>query len=330
MATETAWDATLVRLDEHRLMGLAYAVLARAQLIDVVPPSVRRKLWMQFELARARCEALFRALRELADALAAKGVQPIVCKGVLLAREYYPESGARYMNDLDLWVDASEESACLSVLDELGYTRRANAHSPKEAPFENRKGVVVDLHTRMELFESQAGGVRATTQALPGTNLRVFEPHALLAHLCAHLGGHERDTGPMLCWFFDIAYVLNQHGAVLDLARLRTRMPSDACYRAFLRIVVTAMSSFGFQPSAALASEVRDVAPYPLEALLRLRRTALFGVGRARGWATLAVTVLGLRDPKGRIPPTWQELSCWSRDRRAWGSSRFWRRVAGE
>jgi hypothetical protein len=311
-------------------MGLAFAVLSRAQLVERIPVGVRRKLWMQFELARARFEGLWRALQEIARGMGARGVNPIVCKGVLLARDYYPEAGERYMNDIDLWVDVSEEPSCLAVLEELGYARRSFARDLKEAPFQSRQGMLVDLHTRMELFEGQSGGVRATTRPLPGTTLRVFEPHALLAHLCAHLGGHERDTGPMLCWFFDVAYVLRKHGDTLDLRQLRSRMPSDACYQAFLRIVATLKDSFGFTPPEALAQVAHGVPSYPLQTLLRLRRIALFGTGHARGWATLAVTVLGLRDPKGRVRPRWSELACWSRDRRAWGTARFWRSVAGE
>jgi hypothetical protein len=70
---------------------------------------------------RLRMAMLTTETTHLATALAARGVQATMLKGLHTAHGYFPAAGARPVSDIDLLVDPADEPVAAGVLAELGY-----------------------------------------------------------------------------------------------------------------------------------------------------------------------------------------------------------------
>jgi hypothetical protein len=241
------------------------------------------------------------------------GIQPVACKGIVLQSDYYPDPGMRFMQDLDLWIPGDFRLACESVLVQLGF-RPLPRHLPDGGNYRNSAGVTIDLHWRMRLFEGAAGGFESLTVEAPSGGYRVFEPHALLTHLCVHMIGHYPDTGPMLCWLLDLGFVLRKVGGQIDTERLQAMMPSARHWLTFLRSVGLLAGELGFALPAELARAAERVEPLSFASTLRLRRLALWGLPSLPGWGRLLASVARLRDAQGVPLPTLSDLSRWPFD----------------
>ena len=305
-------EACVVRLDEHRLLGLAHFALARHRLLELFPLPQARLLRGHYDHARAMGTMVQLTLRGVAQQFAAIGVRTVACKGVVLQSLYYPDPGMRFMKDLDLWVPPESRAACEGVLLRLGFTP-APRQLPDGGNYVNAAGVNIDLHWRMRLFESQQGGFEGLTEEVQGGGFRVFEPHALLTHLNAHMLGHYPDTGPMLCWLLDLGFVLRRAGHRIDVRRLQRLMPSPIHWLSLLRSVGL-LSELGFELPADLTRAARKVEPLRFAAALRLRRLALWGLPSAMGWGRLLAAATRVRDPGGLPWPSLTDLSLWPMD----------------
>ncbi len=311
-ASSAQVDACLVHLDEHRLRGLGYVALARHGLLELLSAEQVRVLRTQYEHTRALGAMQQLTLRGVAAKFRALGIQPVACKGVVLQSAYYPDPGMRFMQDLDLWIPGDFRLACESVLVQLGFRPQPCA-LPEGGNYRNQAGITVDLHWRMRLFEAVSGGFESLTEEASG-GFRVFEPHALLTHLCVHMLGHYRDTGPMLCWLLDLGFVLRKVGGRIDAARLRALMPSAGHWLSFLRGLGFLSRELGLELPPALARAVARVEPLSLASVLRLRRLALWGLPAPWGWGRLLASLARVRDPKGLPWPSVRDLSLWPMD----------------
>jgi hypothetical protein len=252
-------------------------------------------------------------LRGVASKFKALGIQPVACKGVVLQGEYYPDPGTRFMQDLDIWVPGDFRLACESVLLQLGF-RPLPRHLPDGGNYRNTAGVTIDLHWRMRLFEGVPGGFESLTVEAPSGGFRVFEPHAMLTHLCVHMLGHYPDTGPMLCWLLDLGFVLRKVGDQVDVARLQTLMPSARHWLTFLRSIGLLGRELGFELPGPLARAAGRVEPLSFASALRLRRLALWGLPALLGWGRLLATLAHVRDADGLSRPSFSDLSRWPLD----------------
>lgn len=318
-ASPAELEACVVRLDEHRLLGLAHYALARHQLLELFPTAQARALRVHYDYARALGTMSQLTLRGVAAQFAGSGVHPVACKGVVLQSHYYPDPGMRFMQDIDLWVPPGSRGACESALLGLGF-----APAPHQLPdggnFTNAAGINIDLHWRMRLFESIPGGFESLTEDAPGGGFRVFEPHALLTHLCAHMLGHYPDTGPMLCWLIDLGFVLRKVGHRIDVSRLERMMPSPTHWLTLLRCVGLLSDELGFEVPVELKHAASRVEPLRFASALRLRRLALWGLPSAMGWGRLLASATRLRRSSGLPWPSLTDLSLWPVD---WAEQRW-------
>jgi hypothetical protein len=312
-SSSAALEASWVQLDEHRLLGLACHGLARHDLLQLLPERQASMLRAQYEHTRATATILQLTLLGVAAKFRTLGLQPVACKGVVLQGDYYPDPGTRFMQDLDLWIPGDWRLACESVLLQLGF-RPQPRHLPDGGNYMNAAGVTIDLHWRMRLFESVPGGYESLTEAAPSGGFRVFEPHALLTHLCAHMLGHYANTGPMLCWLLDLGFVLRKAGHRIDLARLEGMMPSASHWLTLLRSVGFLRKELGFELPADLEAAAREVEPLSLASALRLRRLALWGLPSFAGWGRLLASAARMRDAGGLAWPSLTDLSLWPVD----------------
>jgi hypothetical protein len=204
---------------------------------------------------RARAERMERVLDDALAALAAAGVEAIVCKGMATARTLFPEPGARPMGDMDLVVPPSAIDAAERALADAGWVRQAGDYErrPYHADWVPRDddGAVrsLDLLHRdnplaLNLRDGFArhaplGRVRlgwpapADTVPLPGVRapVRALAGPFLVAHLAAHASEQRESLLPIRLVELVLAFRAGLDPAALD-AFLRARRMGHRVYPA--------------------------------------------------------------------------------------------------
>jgi hypothetical protein len=186
-------------------------------------------------------------LAEVLDALAARGLIPIILKGAYLASAVYPAPGLRPMNDIDLLFRPEDLPQAEQVLLELGYGARfkpaeAGARVVKHTSTFRRAGETartpnpylsadagrtVEPHSSLE--ESWYGlrvdvtpGVwsRSREVTLAGHPARALSPEDTLVHVAVHLVFHLIMGYPSLVQLLDMRFVLERWAAGLDWQKI--------------------------------------------------------------------------------------------------------------
>jgi len=101
-------------------------------------------------------------LAEVAAALHAEGIRPLLLRGPAVARWLYDVSGERSYSDVDLLIEPGSYEAAGVVLDRLGFADtsiglRADEYHPNESHWVRRRerAVTVDLHHSLALVEAR-------------------------------------------------------------------------------------------------------------------------------------------------------------------------------
>ena len=304
-------------MEEHRLLPLVWYGLLRHDCAQRIPGHIGSILKERFEGTQAMNGVSLMALRQVAEAASLKGVSVTACKGIVLAAEYYPILGARPMDDIDLWILPRERTSCAEAMGSNGFVRNEAICSAGADYFENGMGVVFDVHVEMELFAAQRDALTSLTRAAPDGHWRVFEPHALLAHLIVHMCSHAAKMGPLILWMVDLWFVLRKVWQEVDPSRLCKLLRSKSEWIFLLR-TMRMLELLADEPSpAVLLPFLADVAPADLNALWRERRLATWALPRPIGWVRLVACGLHLKDPGGRYYPSLGDLVHWPIDRRS-------------
>ncbi len=94
-----------------------------------------------YQIAVANIRKL-QALDEIEAALAAARIPVLAIKGVAMLDHFYPDAGARFMEDMDMMVDPSRREAFDALLIRAGYQRhRAFKH------IYHKDDITIDVHT---------------------------------------------------------------------------------------------------------------------------------------------------------------------------------------
>ncbi|NET53621.1 MAG: nucleotidyltransferase family protein, partial [Merismopedia sp. SIO2A8] len=174
--------------------------------------------------------------------------------------------------------------------------------------FANKMGVVCDVHHRVRLFEGQES-INLITHLQPKhmkvPTMPVLEPNAMVVHLIVHMDGHRHETGPMLCWILDLAFVLRKWGTLIKPEYIEKLMPAKENLVSLFRIVRFLEQEFDQQLPACLTQGAKNFEPLTLAEIFRQRRLALWGLPRPNGWLRLGASQLGFqllhRRPKLQI-----------------------------
>jgi hypothetical protein len=167
-AAEIDWPAAARRAQAQGTTSLLRFNLARADLLERVPPQTRAQL---DEISRgwtARQLALVSAAERLLAALAGKGITALPLKGAaLMLGGYYPQAGLRAAADLDLLVAPDQITRAEQVALQCGYAELDEAF---QAPIRQRlrdeghhaaarrgpSGLILELHYRAFHYTSRA------------------------------------------------------------------------------------------------------------------------------------------------------------------------------
>lgn len=170
------------------------------------------------------CQALVADVHamQLADMLAplrAAGIDPILLKGLAVAR-YYPVAGCRQLGDIDLLLPPAHLDRASAVVAELGYRHqtRTRAGSSFSVTTRGPEGAV-DLRTHLwPLPDTDAcAALRSDHRAaVNGVDVRVLPRDLEIRYLAVHAAKHGFARPIWLC---DLAAAV-EHGADLDWDRL--------------------------------------------------------------------------------------------------------------
>jgi hypothetical protein len=225
------WDKACTKLIKKGVAPLFLEIVnSTVELQQAIPAEVRAKLQQAYLMTVSRSMVLFDAFREIAAALNDRGIKAVALKGIYLAEQLYPKIGMRQFSDIDLLFRQEDVEVALEVFGELGYRMVAPAFGevvmsviePAHLPPLTRKGVSVELHTRLHSptqiyrLPEQEMADRAEEVSLQGQAFRVFEVHDLLIHLCLHLDKHFNGSHMQLYSWADIARLLAQRGHELN------------------------------------------------------------------------------------------------------------------
>ena len=225
-----AWNQwrALVDLDaiswpSLRLVPLLWHNLVELGVQDVEMERYRtvfRQMWLAGQ-------SRLLALRRVEAALAERGVQTLVLKGVALAHGYYHSPGFRPMDDLDVLIRPADAPAAAGALRDAGwstlYERPERVLQVVHAQeFRDSRGTILDLHGH--LFQGSLHSSldaerwsRAERLELADGPLRVLDPTDQLLHVLVH--GAESDP-PAPRWVADATIILRRRGPDVDWSRL--------------------------------------------------------------------------------------------------------------
>ena len=140
--TELNWEKLWLRAQFHRLLpSLARNCLKQASQL---PPRLLELMGQVQRLHGSRCALQLSDIKELHQALQARGVAGLFYKGVVLSAAVYAGPMDRHSGDIDLLVMPEQIHAALAVLAELGYQHRL-------PPLEEARVLRAHLRTGHEL-----------------------------------------------------------------------------------------------------------------------------------------------------------------------------------
>ena len=230
------WALVEEEAQRHNLRELTYRLLADGPLADAVPPALLERLRAPY-LDTARRNALaFHETRRMVRALADRGIEVVLLKGIALARFTYAEPGLRNMADVDVMVrrDRLAEAEQVYLAHGYGPTPRPDVDetcrcSKHLAWLVKAEAPVVELHWSLDSptspFHLDLDGLWARTRAavLDGVQVRVLAPEDLVLHLAIHASYHHQFNRTALKGLVDIQTVVARHRGEIDWEALTKR-----------------------------------------------------------------------------------------------------------
>ncbi|MBS7538692.1 nucleotidyltransferase family protein [Ancylobacter lacus] len=128
------WAPVIAEADRHFVLVALGPILGRAGLTARLPAEVADVLALFNRANVARNARMTQALEEVAAALNAAGVVPVLLKGAnRLIDGLYPDAGLRVLSDLDLLVPPEQAMAAAGVLEALGFDWVAEDYAGDQA-----------------------------------------------------------------------------------------------------------------------------------------------------------------------------------------------------
>ncbi len=316
--TDQQWQEVMAVLQFHRLLPLVFHALRKPVLLSYVPRPILSQFMKSYMYSLQRNTLLYKTLAVALDAAYATDIYPILWKGIVLADQLYPDFATRMIGDIDWAIAPHEREPVEHLFKELGFDLQKQMTTPDAIYFRSQEQIFFDVHHRVRLFETQdrlplTMQVTPHMQGLP--HLHVLEPNAMLTHLTVHLGGHASETGPMLFWVLDFAFLLRKWGDRIDLDRLQLLMPDAKSWVLLGRILRFLQVEFDEILPPTLAEFAQRHKPFTLESITRECRLAGWNLNQPKGWLKLMACGLGLRLKHPQEYPQASDLILWAANR---------------
>ena len=316
-ATELEWQQSLTQLELHRLIPLVSYSLEVHGLSDAVPQPYLAKIQDVYRQTLRMNTFFLLTLNGILRALREHNVHPVLWKGVVLADSFYPDLGTRSMGDIDFAIAPDDLEETTAVFKSLGFLLQEHKATEDAIYLANRIGVLCDVHHRVRLFEGKESmnlTVDLEPQRMRSIPFKVLEPNAMIVHLIVHMDGHRCETGPVLSWILDLAFVIRKWGKLLDLERIESLLPAKEHLVSLFRTIRFLECEFDERLPENLAKPAKRFDPFTLAEVLRQRRLALWGLPHPRGWLRIGAYRLALLPTKGLPYPNMSDLLLWPAD----------------
>ena len=233
-----AGEGFLDLAQKHGLGPLAYHLLK--PISHEFEPGFRLTLHGLFLRQKAYCAAQTKALSQIAQEAAQRGLTLLILKGAALGPLIYAQPCLRPKGDLDILVSYDQLGTATGLLNQLGYRPRLDdghvkagpKHLPQTSLQVDGYRIVVELHHGLMHKKSRAG--RAVNRF--GRHAMDFEidqhaplgrtlsPEAMLCHLCSHLSEHSIFQ-IRLIWMLDIVLWAQKYMEQIDWSALGHAAP---------------------------------------------------------------------------------------------------------
>lgn len=230
------WGALEEDATRHNVRGLVYRRLADSPAASAVPAELMARLRAMYVDTAGRNARALHETRRMAKALADRGIEVILLKGIYLARFTYDEPALRNMADVDVMVRRDRLAEAEAVYLAQGYgpqprpdvdefCRRSNHLAKLVKP-----GVpVVEVHWAIERptspFTIDLDGLwaRAVSLELDGVPVKALAPEDALLHLAVHLSYHHLFDRAALKGLVDVGALLGRHREQFDWPAMLAR-----------------------------------------------------------------------------------------------------------
>jgi hypothetical protein len=257
-ASEDSWLAAITWDGVGAAVGWA---LESLDLRHVAPPALDVHSSDAYDEARVQSVQLAADLMRIGAEFAAVGVQAIALKGsALLAANYAPDLGIRWMSDIDLLVAESHVEQAAWILESLEYARGAprdptgpELFRPYHETFTSPEGRMVELHWRLGPARwgraAAAGEWFARAEPAGMSGLLIPTAADLFWHFLLHdARNHAWSTGSLRA-AVDLALVARAPG--FDVGEVLRHLEDDPRPEPLIEAIADAAHL-----STALASEV--------------------------------------------------------------------------
>jgi hypothetical protein len=188
------WEAVVEVSNEHAVTAAVACCYLKNKTF--LPPNVHGYFDGILKLNSIRNQRMIDGLARVVAALNASDIEPILLKGAAhLVDNLYPSLGMRVVRDIDLLVTDARAKDAVAALLKIGFVDTGplpepHAHHHLRGLREERTGLYVELHTRVDHKESVASTAwfREEARAVPFRGLKVFLPEATrnIAHNIVH------------------------------------------------------------------------------------------------------------------------------------------------
>jgi hypothetical protein len=222
------WDDIVVFLKWNKLIPQFYNAIKETGLFEKLTNPIQLEIKQYHQQCIYKTLQIEAVLKFLLTEFNKNKIQPILLKGVHLARTLYQQPYYRQMIDIDLLIETGQLPKTLDMLKNLGCTTAYPLESEHtmgqwhQFPPFLYKGVSIEIHK--SLFAEYEKDVLPTTivfqQALQHTvfelNCLVLSPTHNFYYLCRHICKHIKSQFNRLNWLQDIALFYEYYQNEID------------------------------------------------------------------------------------------------------------------
>jgi hypothetical protein len=203
------------------MASLVFEHLARAGLLDVVPPETTGALRQSYVQTLLNNRRLQTVLQSVLSALASQDIPVMAIKGLALALRYYQSLALRPISDIDVLLRPQDITRATQVLRHLGFAadhgmgRPTGFYALTSAVVVYAKAMAPPIEMHWELFgrgpyraslPASTAWQRAQTIELLGVPVCYLDQRDELRYLCVHAAAeHQLER---LIWLVDIVEIV--------------------------------------------------------------------------------------------------------------------------
>lgn len=258
------WAALFEAAEKHHVLPMIFEAVYACPAAAGADAAVLRAARQRTVQYVTRQTVQTRDFLALYAALAARGVRPLVVKGIV-CRALYPRPDDRLSGDEDLLIPPEQFALCHQALLELGMTPAApeqDVAAADEVPYvRDGSPLYIELHKSLFPRESAAYGdlnrffadvqARAVPFETDGAELLTMEPTDHLLYLTCHAFKHFLHSGFGIRQVCDICLFANANGGALDWGYVLARCEEIRAARFAAALFQIGEKYLTFDPAAA-------------------------------------------------------------------------------